>query len=561
MMSSFSYVYVGNVANDGTGTALRDAFAIIDANFANIASGNATINVNAPVQTVANRTGNISLTVNDVGGAASIGYVNSLSLAGNAYVTATLSNVQALINTLSNVDVSVVETTVLALQMNVGVLLTQLGTLNANLGVQYTELTPLPSAVSSLQSTTSNLTSAVNSAATTITTHTSAIAGLVSGNTYTQTEIVNLTAGLTAANLVFSTANTAWQNNVGAIVANLAASSQNAVNLANLIYSADANVTAVNVAISGINTSLSSLNANVAAANAAIVTANTAVVSHFTSVITPIQANTGNLAAILGNSANNSANISILFTDVASINSNVTAANAAIVTANSAMKSYVDNHASNFTNANISAYLPSYSGNIGNVTTNTLTTTTGVFWPNGAPYAPLPIIIASVPPTINSDGELWWDSNAGSAYVSYQSDWIDLIPGGYTPGGSGTALTWQLVESLNITGITSSSTSIMSSMSNTFNSYLSSYHEFFIKISTPSFNSPTFPSPSKLLPLITVNSNEWFGLGTAPTTNGTTRQFSVNFPNFANTAILVTALDTLNSEFGATTANVYIYAR
>ena len=552
-MSSFSYVYVGNVANDGTGTALRDAFAIIDANFANIASGNATITVTAPVQTVANRTGNINLTVNDVAGAASIGYVNSLSLAGNAYVNLTLANVQALINSLSNVDVSAVETTVTALQQNVGVIVNHLNTLDANVGTQYLALAPLPGYVSALQSTTAGLVSSVNDAAGTITTHTSEIAALTSGNTFTQAEIVNLASALTAANLVFSTANTAWQNNVGAIVANLGATTQNAINLASLIYSADANVTAVNLAIAVIDTAITSLRANITAANAAITTANSAVVAYVNDLVTPIQANTGNLVSILHNIGTNSNSISILFNDVFAINSNVVAANAAIVTANAAMKSYVDNHASNYSDANVSAYLPTYSGNIGNVTTNSVTTATGVFWPNGVAYGSTPVTVSDTPPTIDNVGQLWWDSTGGSAYVSYQNDWIDLIPGGYTAGG-GASAQWAQVEALvNIDATTSTATA---TMTQSLDYYIATYNEFFVKIQTTGINSPTFPVPSKLLPLITIDSNEYYGLGTS---GGV--QFAINWPNFSNTTVVITGLQSLHNSFGATTANVLIYAR
>lgn len=552
-MSSFSYVYVGNVANDGTGTALRDAFAIIDANFANIASGNATITTTAPVQTVANRTGNINLTVNDVAGAASIGYVNSLSLAGNAYVNLTLANVQALINSLSNVDVSVVETTVSALQQNVGIIVNHLNTLDANVGTQYTVLTPLPGYVSALQSTTTGLTNSVNAAAGTITTHTSEIAALASGNTFTQTEIVNLASALTAANLVFSTANTAWQNNVGAIVANLGSTTQNAINLASLIYSADANVTAVNAAIVVIDTALSSLFANITAANAAITTANAAVVNYVNNLVAPIQANTGNLASILHDISTNGNTIAVLLNDVFDINSNVTAANAAIVTANAAMKSYVDNHASNYTDTNVSAYLPTYSGNIGNVTTNSVITTTGVFWPNGIAYASTPVTVSDTPPTIDNVGQLWWDSTAGSAYVSYQNDWIDLIPGGYTAGGSASAQ-WVQVETLiNLDATISSATA---TMTQSINYYIATYTEFFVKIQTAGVNSPTFPVPSKLLPLVVIDSNEYYGLGTS---GGV--QFAINWPNFSNTTVVVTGLQSLHNSFGAITANVLIYAR
>lgn len=70
---SFANVNVGNNANDGSGDPLRNAFQKINLNFANITAGNAT----TPVHSVAGRTGNIILSVNDVVGAASVSYVNA----------------------------------------------------------------------------------------------------------------------------------------------------------------------------------------------------------------------------------------------------------------------------------------------------------------------------------------------------------------------------------------------------------------------------------------------------------------------------------------------------
>ena len=76
-MADFANVYLGAVANDNSGDPLRSAFQKINLNFANIASGNANVVVNAPVHSVAGRTGNVLLSVNDVYGAASTAYVNN----------------------------------------------------------------------------------------------------------------------------------------------------------------------------------------------------------------------------------------------------------------------------------------------------------------------------------------------------------------------------------------------------------------------------------------------------------------------------------------------------
>ena len=74
---SFANVDIGTIPGDGRGDPLRSAFNKINQNFANIDVGNITVNVTAPVQSVAGRTGNVVLTVNDIPGAASEGYVDS----------------------------------------------------------------------------------------------------------------------------------------------------------------------------------------------------------------------------------------------------------------------------------------------------------------------------------------------------------------------------------------------------------------------------------------------------------------------------------------------------
>ena len=66
---SFANINIGTTAGDGTGDPLRVAFNKINLNFANIANGQIT--VNAPVLSVAGRTGNIVLTYQDVAGTVS----------------------------------------------------------------------------------------------------------------------------------------------------------------------------------------------------------------------------------------------------------------------------------------------------------------------------------------------------------------------------------------------------------------------------------------------------------------------------------------------------------
>ena len=91
MSYPFANVNIGTNTGDGTGDPLRTAFNTINNNFANIASGNVTIN--APVQSVAGRTGNVVLTVNDITGAASTGNVTTqINAATSTIANATVAN-------------------------------------------------------------------------------------------------------------------------------------------------------------------------------------------------------------------------------------------------------------------------------------------------------------------------------------------------------------------------------------------------------------------------------------------------------------------------------------
>lgn len=78
---AFANVNIGSTASDGTGDPLRNAFNKINQNFANIAAG--AVTVNAPVKSVAGRTGNVRLVVSDVTGAASNAYVNTTVTTAN----------------------------------------------------------------------------------------------------------------------------------------------------------------------------------------------------------------------------------------------------------------------------------------------------------------------------------------------------------------------------------------------------------------------------------------------------------------------------------------------
>jgi hypothetical protein len=71
-------VNVGTYPSDHTGDPLRIAFTKINENFTDIYNGN--VSVNGTVSSVAGRTGNVVLNVNDVFGAASFANVAAASL-------------------------------------------------------------------------------------------------------------------------------------------------------------------------------------------------------------------------------------------------------------------------------------------------------------------------------------------------------------------------------------------------------------------------------------------------------------------------------------------------
>jgi hypothetical protein len=169
-------------------------------------------------------------------------------------------------------------------------------------------------------------------------------AQIIAANTYNVTRTDTLTGQLssnvTAANAQISTMGNTLTNTVSDVTS-----------LKNIVYGFlggtigaynDANVSVY--LASGNNATITSINANITAANAAIITANTAMKGYVDAVTTAWTSNAGAQA------------------------NQLTGANAAIVTANTAMQGYVD--ARTYTNANVTSYLVSATGNIsaGNIT-------------------------------------------------------------------------------------------------------------------------------------------------------------------------------------------------
>lgn len=330
---SLANVYIGAAANDGTGDPLRTAFRTINQNFANLAaitgnanvvvfsSGNANVTAiyNAGVESVAGRTGNVTLTVTDVLGAASIGYVDAVSaniantaatIAGNlntviwANVTgkpsfaniATTGSWDDLTDIPLNVNNAITQTAVdtansamvanvTAANTRIGQLQANINTLFSNAAVQHIEFSNLRANITAanaaidaidLSSINANVTAANAAIALLVTANTNQ-ASYINLNTSrvaaANVEIASLRANITAANAAIEVAAVAWVSNAGV--------QQTEINRVN------ANVTAANAAISALTSSISANNI----AQASLITSLTANTGVLASNITTLLAN------------------------------------------------------------------------------------------------------------------------------------------------------------------------------------------------------------------------------------------------------------------------------
>ena len=383
-MSIFANVFVGNTANDGTGTPLRNAFEIIDQNFANIAGGSA----GAPVQSVAGRGGNVILTVNDVQGVASNVYVASL-FNGYAYTNSNVANYLPTDSTIIAIQTSVNLANAAIVTANTGVvgyvntLVTNLAGTIANTSNDHNNLNNAVTNITTLFSNAASQTVSINLINANVT---AANAAIVTANSavvsYVNAQDSLLQAEITAANVAIANVSSAWQANAAVLYADIQTNNTNEVTLGNYITAANAaivtansavvsyvnnlvtpiqsnivtllnnannlsgaltnittlstgvnlinaNITAANLAIASLQSNAATQSAQIVAANAAIVTANTAVVSYINSLIAPIQANTANILTTDTNLAGALTNITTLTNDINLINANVSAANIA----------------------------------------------------------------------------------------------------------------------------------------------------------------------------------------------------------------------------------------
>jgi len=400
-MSTFANVYVGAAPNDLTGDTLRDAFEIINLNFANIEAGTANITVNAPVRSVAGRTGNILLGVNDVLGAASNAWVNAQTTAANTYANTlyatTTSNItnnvyaQVSANLSSNIAsiaTDLVTSGSLLAPVNANVAQTNANVAAANVRIQNIEanLGGVNTSVTALVAANISLNANLGTAATNIST-------LLANSATQSTDISTNTNRVTAANARIATLDAnlgTATTNISTLIANaavqwtdltllqanaatqslaLAVLSVNAASQADTLGVLTANTVAQQIILASLQANaqvqvaeLISLAANDVTQGSQITTlfanlgvANTNIIN-LQSNVADLQANLAPVGALQANDAAQATtinsiqanlgtattNIATGFTETNNLRANITATNAAIVTANLGMQSYVD---------------------------------------------------------------------------------------------------------------------------------------------------------------------------------------------------------------------------
>ena len=433
-MPAFANVYLGAAPNDLTGDTLRHAFEIINLNFANITAGNANITVNAPVRTVAGRTGNITLYTNDILGAASLAndiaqttaanvYANTLyatttsNITANVYaqVSANLSsNIASIANALivsgnvlapvnanaaqTNANVRAANLRIQNIEANLGGVNTSVTSLvaanvalNANLGIASTNISTLlaNAATQSIAITTNtNRVAAANARIATLDanlgTATTNISTLLA-NAASQATTLSLLEGNASVQslaLAVLTVNAASQaDTLGTLVANTVAQQVTIASLqANAqIQAAELIALTSNSATQG--SQINTINANLGTATTNIVglQSNVASLQANLAPVGALQANDAvqatQIRALDANLGLATTNISYGVTETNTLRANITATNAAIITSNTGMKSYVDTVTSAWTANAVtqSVQINTINANLGTVTLNITT--------------------------------------------------------------------------------------------------------------------------------------------------------------------------------------------
>jgi hypothetical protein len=377
---SFANINLGTTAGDHTGDPLRTAFDKINKNFWDISQGTAGVTVISSVDSVAGRTGNVTLTVNDIAGAITSGQVSAIiqsnldAYANLDYVNTRMPNV-SVINTM--IADAITAENIQDIRDYTSSLQTQIYENNTDIGALQTADTQLGQRITAGNAVVVTANTAMKSYVDAqVLASANSVNGLWLANAATQ-----------AQSLAALTANAGVQ---GQAITNATALADSTAS--NLSVFVAPSLTAINVSIASIPTSISSSNTAMKGyVDAQITSANTALKNYTDNQLTTLGSDletyidtqdSGITAAWTANAATQAGAIAVL-------TSGQSAANAVIATkAPIASPTFTGNAtagnvfatgffyangvpfvSSSYNDSNVAAYLatalPAYTGNIG----------------------------------------------------------------------------------------------------------------------------------------------------------------------------------------------------
>ena len=428
---TFANINIGNSPDDHTGDPLRVAFEKINRNFANITTNGTGVN------SVAGRTGNVLLSVNDVLGAVSIGALPSLvaEALGDISVPTTIDMSSAIATALSTAE-AYTDASVNALlvdapdglqtikqladaigddpafYMQVVSLRNGLTLANAVIASNTSNIAGLWANASLQSATLSTLGTSVNTINANVTaanakiaTNTQNISTLQTSDTTHTAQISAINSNVTAANAAISTLQSAGYATTGYVDSRIASvvgaapaaldtlkeladalddDASFATHITNTTTAINANVTAANAAIGALQSNTASL--------ASSINTNTTNITNVANGLTT--ANTS-ISALQGNTATLASAINGVQSNVNLTNANVTAANAAISALQSAdttITGYINAVNANVASAN--AIIATHTTQISAIDANVTAANSAIGLVNGT--------VASLNTTVNA---------------------------------------------------------------------------------------------------------------------------------------------------------------
>lgn len=380
---SFANINLGTTAGDHTGDPLRTAFDKINKNFWNISHGTAGVTVISSVDSVAGRTGNVTLTVSDIPGAVTAGQVSAIvqsnlsAYANLTYVNTRIPNV-SVINTM--ISDAIDAENIQDIRDYTSSLQSQIYSNDSDIGALQTADTQLGQRITAGNAVVVTANTAMKS-------YVDAQV-LASANSVNGLWIAN--AAIQSQALAALTANAGVQ---GQAITNATALADGAVS--NLAVFVAPSLTAINVSIAGTSTAIASANTAMKGyVDAQIISANTALKNYTDDQIDSANAyvdarESAITAAWNANAASQAGLISTQATEISGLASGQTAANAVIATkAPIASPTFTGNAtagnvfatgffyangtpfvSSSYNDSNVAAYLttalPNFTGNIG----------------------------------------------------------------------------------------------------------------------------------------------------------------------------------------------------